>query len=294
MKPAVVRSFAGMAVWRHEPLLHFIVLGAILFGLYAFGSKEVNSQQHIIITSTAIERLRENWKQDNGSYPDNAILHDLIEAYVREEVLYRQAMAQGLEEDDVIVRRRLIQKFDFMLGNLTQLEMPGEAQLQAYYESHKQDYRRPELVSFSHIYFNSDHRKESAEDLAEKLLPDLKTDKATFAQLNAYGDPFILQHQYSNQTQEQISRLFGKDFASVVILHKSGQWFGPVLSGYGVHLVLINHITLPTVPALSEIRDTVTRDYLAQQRAQLKDAAYQRVRSQYLVEIKNQVVAVGN
>jgi len=271
--------------WRRDPLLHFLLLGAVLYLFYAAGAKAPLPDRHIVFDAASVERLRAQWKKDNGAYPDAAAMRNLIEQRVRDEILYREAKMLGLADNDIIVRRRLVQKLDFLLGDPAQLHAPSEAQLRDYFAAHRQHYLKPARLSFGHVYFSADRPGANAQAAARARLATFAATAPPPRHVQAYGDPFMLPTQYVERTQAQIAGVFGKAFAAALMALPSGRWQGPVVSGFGVHLVYVYRKTAPSVPDLAAVRDDVARDYLAQQMQDLKRDAYRHKRDLYRVDV---------
>lgn len=271
--------------WRRDPLLHFLLLGAVLYLFYALAAKAPEADRRIVIDAATVNGLRAQWKKDNSAYPNSAALKTLIEQRVRDEILYREAKALGLADNDVVVRRRLVQKLDFLLGNPAQLHAPSETQLRDYLTAHRQHYLKPARLSFAHVYFSADRPGTTAQAAAKARLAKVAATAPPPGHVEAYGDPFMLPTQYVDRTQAQIAGVFGKAFAAALMALPSGRWQGPVTSGFGVHLVYVYQSAASSVPELAEVRDAVTRDYLAQQMRDLKREAYRRRRDLYQVDI---------
>ena len=149
--------------WTREPLVHFLVLGALLFGLFALVNNEASSKSpnRIEITSADVDRLQERWTKQWNRPPTETELKSLIEAYLREEILYREALALGLDQNDTIIRRRLAQKMEFLFEDLADQVEPTDEELKRYFDRNRDQYRLPARFSFAHVYFSVDQRGDS-------------------------------------------------------------------------------------------------------------------------------------
>ena len=181
-----------------EPLVHFLILGALLFALnnVVGDSSSTDAGNSIIISDTEVEWMQSTWNKKWGRQPTEDELQGLIESYIREEVLYREGLARGLDEDDTIIRRRLATKMEFLAKDIGQIVEPTEEELNDYFQANIERYMEPAKVSFSHIYFNLDNR-ENAMDDAQTVLGKLRNNNTPTADDWQLGDPFMLHYDYS-------------------------------------------------------------------------------------------------
>jgi hypothetical protein len=210
-----------------EPLVHFLAIGLFLFLLFALVNDEQrDSGNRIEITAADIEQFvaifRKQWQRP----PNAQELQSLIDSRVREEVLYREGLAMGLDKDDTIVRRRLAQKVEFLMGDVSGVTEPDDATLQAYYDENAERYREPPRLSFSHIYFNTDRRGEQAATDARALLERLRAASPRVTQAPDEGDPFMLPRVYVDKRTDEIARDFGRAFSQEIT--GLGIWTGRI------------------------------------------------------------------
>src|SRR5215510_14907754 len=175
-------------------------------------------------------------------------LRGLIEDQVREDILYREALALGLEQDDTIVKRRLAQKMDFLAEDVAALRDPRPEELTAWFESHPERFRQPPRASFRHLYFAFDQRQGRAQEDARHALAALAGTKAEEVADDAVGDRFMFQSFYPDKTPEQVAQGFGTTFAAALFQLSPGAWQGPIESGYGWHLVFVDALTSGSIP----------------------------------------------
>ncbi len=274
-----------------EPLLHFLVLGAGIFVLFgAVGDTRDEKSDRIVVSAGKIENLVELWRRTWQRPPTQQELEGLIEDHIKEEVLYREALALGLDQDDTIIRRRLRQKMEFLVEDVAAAAEPTEAELQAYLEKNPDAFRVPPLVTFSHIYLSRDRRGASVHRDAERLRIRL-VGSAGRVDPAALGDPFLLPHDFKALPEYEVVKLFGREFTARLLELKPGQWTGPVESGYGVHLVFIRERTEPQTPELADVRDAVSREWLAARRREANEAFLRRLREKYTVIVEEPEVA---
>jgi hypothetical protein len=243
--------------WYKEPLLHFLAIGALIFGLFTLVSdeKDVISKNKIIITAAGIERLSNNWAIKWRRPPTEIELQGLIESHIKEEVYYREALALGLDQDDTILRRRLMQKMEFLSNDLAELNQPDEAALNKYFLDNQEKYELPPRISFTHIYFSLDKR-------GAKVFEDAKSVLSGLDALSApeKGDSFMMQYDFVQETPFEVERLFGKSFAEQLLKSEINTWQGPIESGYGLHLVRISEKIDARMPELASVIDKVRRN----------------------------------
>ena len=276
-----------------EPLVHFLLAGSLLFGLSAaFGNSWGfgDGRDRIYISAEKIRQLRDTWTKRWGSEPDTDQLRSLIEDFIREEVFYREAIASGLDQDDVIIRRRLAQKVEFLAQSLASVVEPPEADLQTYFEEHAERYVVPAQVGFSHVYFSRSDRGADAERAALDALDRLRGGQVPVAEASRLGDRFMLQYEYPPQTETQIRDLFGSNFAGRVFGLTRDRWEGPVASSYGMHVVRVRHRLPIRTPALAEVRSQVARDFEDERLRTAADTYYQSLRQRFEIDVDKTVL----
>ena len=241
----------------------------------------------IVVTEGQIQALLARFEKVRQRLPSGEELDGLIQNHVREEILYREALALGLDKDDGIVRRRLNQKMDFLSEDLASIVEPSEQELQAYLANNQGDYRKPSRFSFRQIYFNTRKRGESAQSAALSLLAKLK-EKASneYTGTDSMGDPLMVTHQFKLATDRDIQRALGTDFLKALGEIDTGGWHGPIPSGFGLHLVHIDEHIVGKAFELNEVREQVIRDWSAQNREQTNQIYYQNLRKRYTVKVE--------
>ena len=214
-----------MKKWHKEPLLHFLIIGAFIFVVFSIVNKdEIDvSGNKIVITAADIERLSSNWSKKWNRPPTEIELKGLVESYIKEEVYYREALALGLDQNDTILRRRLMQKMEFLSNDLAELNQPDKTALNKYFFENKEKYELPARVSFTHIYFSLDKRGAKIVEDAESVLSGLDALRAPDK-----GDSFMLEYDFAHETPYEVERLFGKSFAEQLFTLKANAWQGPI------------------------------------------------------------------
>ena len=275
-----------MKRWLREPLLHFLLIGGALFALfYQVAEPETVSYNRIVISVADIERMITLFERKLQRLPTQQELNGLVEAQIREEILYREALVMGLDQDDTIVRRRMAQKVEFMFNDLVDAAEPTDKELQRFLTDHPDRFTESARTSFVRIYLNADKRGDSVEQDAEQLLQTLSSNQDTSDAATA-GDAFMFGYGFDNQSEQQVSRMFGREFAEALNALTTGSWQGPIISGYGLHLVFIEDRSEAWLPPLAEIRDAVLYELLAERRQQANQAFYNNLRERYDVIVE--------
>jgi hypothetical protein len=270
-----------------EPLVHFLLLGAGLFVVFGLVNEEDRAKpEKIIVTASQIEHLKAGFGRTWQRPPTEQELEGLIQDYIREEVLYREAMALGLDRDDTIIRRRLRQKMEFLSEDVAAQTEPTDEELRNYLTKHPDQFRVEERFTFRHIYFNPDRRGDELQSDVERLLMELKK-IGKKADITNLGDSFLLDHEFKSISRSDVTKLFGEKFAAKLSELSVGQWQGPVTSGYGVHLIFIAERTEGRVPSLEEVRDAVYREWSNAQRIETNENFYQNLRGRYTVTFEH-------
>ena len=249
--------------WIREPLVQFIVLGAAIYGAYAFlGERsEEEQERRIVITEAQITSIANGFARRWNRPPTDEELLGLVRDYLRESLLYREALAMGLDEDDHIIRRRLAQKLEFLTSDLVRLEEPGDDVLESFLRDNMSQFRAPDLVTFSHVFLDPDQRGETTLADAEALKGELDAAGAPTRELLGKGDRFMMQSYFPEASFREVQRQMGAGFAEQVMELEPGRWHGPVLSGYGVHLVWVSDFQAGAEPTLADVRQDVLDEY---------------------------------
>ena len=272
--------------WRQllsEPFLHFLVLGALMFGINQY--LEARSRfTHIAITPDVVQGIAENYRLQYGSLPTQERLDALVEARIREEVFYREALRLGLDQGDEIIRRRLVQKYEFLQHDLEIVREPDEQTLRAFFDANEQRYQLPDAVSFSHIYFSPDARgEEGARAEAARVASALTS--VGVSRAPDEGDPFPGPTDFASVSQGELGRVFGREgLASGVFALPTSRWSEPIRSGLGWHVAYVNSRELARLPGFDEVRQVVRRDYLEAAQAKRNDAAYEKLKRSFVIE----------
>jgi hypothetical protein len=268
-----------MALVR-EPLLHFFVVGLLLF-IAAQAWRSSHDARRIVITPERVADLATKYRMQFGAPPSRPQLDDLVAGYVDEEVLYRQGVAQGLDRDDEIVRRRVAQKTQFLQQDVPPPE-PSAAQLKAFFTAHAADYGQPPRYSFTHIYLSPQVGGDEA--ARARALTALARLQAGAVPAAVAADTFPDLNSYSAMSATETARIFG-DSQLVASLHAApvGRWYGPVRSAYGWHLVRVEAVIPAKSPDFAEVKEKVRADYFDDAHARANARAMAAARASYTV-----------
>lgn len=271
-----------------EPLLHFLLIGAAIFIGYTSIEGEAGAAQspdEIRLTMDDLLQLETVFVAKWNREPTAAEFQALLENRIREEVLYREALSLGLDENDTIVRRRMAQKMQFLAEDMATAREPATEELRAWYQDHGELFALPPRVSFRHLYFAADLRRERAKSDAEVALARLVGEAQDSPSVAPLADTFMFQDYYGDRTPRELAREFGPDFARAVLQLTPGSWQGPIESGYGWHLVFIDSLVSGRIPAFAEVEPDVKTAWLAEQKALAREKAYREIRAKYILVV---------
>lgn len=245
-----------------EPLLHFLIIGLALFALSAAVKDGSREPATIVVGQGQIETLRTVFERTWQRQPSAEELKSLIEGYVRDEVLYREGVAMGLDRDDSLIRRRVRQKVEFLAESMQAAPEASDAALQAYLDRHLDRYRGEARFTFEQVYVGS-------------------------------GRLTQLDERMERAPAREVARVFGQQFAATLAELRVGAWQGPIASGYGPHRVRLVERIDAQVPALAEVREQVKRDWLREELAASQEKHYAGVRARYEVRIEHPRIAAA-
>ena len=267
-----------------EPITYFLVFGLALYLSYGWLNPDDTTNSRVI--SVDRDSLMRFIQFRTQSFTDNAgekldslssdALADIIAQYIQEEALYRQAMAYGMAKDDYVIKRRMVQKMEFLAEGTT----PGvtsltTSELEAYYEEHREDYKVPAAVTFTHVFFSADRHGNAVDKLAQETLGILTENNVRFDQAPNYGERFPYQLNYVERTQEEVASHFGKEMAQAIfrLQPDRARWQGPVRSEFGMHLVLLTRAEAARIPLLQEVRDQLANELQRRREVERKQKA---------------------
>ena len=272
-----------------EPLVHFLFIGAAIYLAFGLFAEPVEDPQDntLVVDAGEIEWMATSWYKRWNRPPTQQELDGLIQQYIRETILYREALAMGLDKDDTVIRRRLAQKLEFLAQDLALMTPPTEEELQTYFDEHQDRYREPVRYTFTQVYIDPDKRGDKTLDDAKAIKATLVAQPDVSGNTGELGDEFMLQAYYPEKPQIEIQKLFGSGFAESLVELKPGEWHGPVLSGYGTHLVYVHSILEPPAPVFAEVRTRVQQDWEDDRRETMNEQFYASLRDRYSIVIED-------
>jgi hypothetical protein len=267
-----------------EPLAQFLAIALVLFGANQMihGPDAYRSGEVITISQGRVEQIADSYRLLSGRLPSRAELQALVADFADEEIAYREAVAMGLDTDDTIVRRRLRQKLEFLVEDAEAIEEPSDAQLAAFLSEGHRDYRLPERISFRQIFVSQDTHGARAYAHAQSVLEKVRSG----ADPTRLGDTSMLPSALAPTTEQGVALLFGDAFAASLFGHSGTEWFGPLVSPLGAHVVVIIEREPARNPAFSEIRDKLRSDWIESRREAKLQLFQARLRDRYEISIE--------
>lgn len=291
-----------MKTLHKEPLLHFLILAVGLFVLHSAVSHEddaVDSRRIVVDQENLLTFIQYRTKVFEpkaaevrlDSLSDEA-LKRVVDDYVREEALHREALALGLERDDYVIKRRLIQKMDFVTqGFGDALINPSAEEIQQYYEKHKQEYYVQPTITFTHIFFDAArHGQDKAIQLAKNKLKQLTAQQVTFVEAAKHGERFLYGMNYVERSEQYVRSHFGGSMTDALLQLSSNetQWHGPYQSQWGAHLVMVSGKQDGRYPDLVEMRKRVEKELRREQIREMANQMAQQIIDTYDVQVEYQ------
>jgi hypothetical protein len=266
-----------------EPLVHFLLAGLGLFLLFSYAADSPDvADDEIVVSSGQIEHLTTIFVKTWQRAPTDQELRGLIDNFILEEVLYREATAIGLDQDDTIIRRRLRQKMEFLVDDFSAAD-PSDVDLQQFLDDDPERFRRDARISFEHVYV-----VDAESNAVETMLAALQNGEALDPDNSVSSG--LLPRRFADASETTITSRFGESFGSTLFALDVGQWTGPVQSPFGTHLIRIEQIVEGRVPALDEIRGEVQREWLVDRREVAQQAVFDSLRDKYTITIEDYVV----
>lgn len=291
--------FARLRKLAGEPLVHFLLIGAGIYAVYgALSTGEAdNDERTVTVAAGEIQALTDQWIRSMSRPPTEDELDSIIQRHVRVQILYREALAMGMDKGDVVIERRLAQKVEMLAQGLMTPEEPSEEELIAWYAENSDRFKRPDLYTITQIFFDPDKRGAATLDDARAAIDKLNALDRLPPDFSDYGDRLMLESYYVNVSTLELSKLFGMAFAKQIVELELGVWQGPVLSGYGTHVVRVSDEVLVPLPAIDDVKQQITEEWMARQVNNLSERFIEKLISRYEVIIEEadvQALIPGN
>ncbi|MDF7822930.1 peptidylprolyl isomerase [Pontiellaceae bacterium B12227] len=261
-----------------EPLIHFILIGAVLFGLYGLVNRAGVPTAGLVVSTETIGMLAETFSNDWNRAPSDEELENLIDEYIREEVAFREGVAMGLDRDDVVIRQRIRQKLELLAEEGVAKNTPTDAELEAYLAANADVFREPQQISIQQVYFSPEHLDQAV--MVRRELNAMEKPPAGF------GDPSSIGQHFVRVTHDEVDQTFGLGFADKLIELPEKAWSEAIESELGFHLVYIEERLAGEVPDLGRIRNMVEFEWENEQRLQRLEKLYSDLREKYSVRIE--------
>ena len=265
--------------------LKILALGALLAGVFwaVQGPPGADSSRpEIVISEVEVAHQVARWERMWGHPPSAEELKKAVDGYVRNEILYREALARGMDRQDPRVRIALIQKMEMLAAGQADARGVTDEDLAAFFALRKEQYKIPARLSVTHVFFKDG---ETAKARVDKVLAEFVEKEPSDAALHEAGDATMLERTHKAVTATDIEKQFGTDFTAEVLSLASGKWAGPVRSSYGLHLVKIFDRVPSRIPELAEVRDKVENDLRYEEGNAAEEQGFQEIAGKYQVSI---------
>jgi hypothetical protein len=268
-----------------EPLLQFLVLGAALFGIFHLVDRnKAETPARIVISSARIANLADGFARTWQRPPSKEELQGLVDDYIRDEVFYREGRAAGLDRDDVIIRRRVRQKMEFLAEDIAAPE-PNEEQLAAYLQANSEHFKTEDRLAFHQVFLSATRRTSTIENDSTQVANLLARADAT-VDTTALGDPFLLGEGFRSVSQNEVASIFGDSFAKRIFVMEQGRWQGPISSSFGLHFVYVSERIQGSLPPLDAVREAVRREWSNARRLEAERKLYSSLRERYEIVVE--------
>jgi hypothetical protein len=265
-----------------EPLLHFLLLGAALFGLFSMlDKKDAEAPAKVVVSASRVATLADGFARTWRRPPTEQELQGLVEDYIRDEIFYREGRRAGLDRDDLVIRRRVRQKMEFLAEDMTAAD-PSDEQLAAHLASHPERFRTEDRLTFHQIFLSATRRGSALDEDAGQIADTLVRTSAP-EDTATLGDPFLLGEEFREMSQSDIARTFGEGFAKQLSAMEPGRWQGPIPSSFGVHFVFVDARAKGSLPPLDTVREAVQREWLNARRIEAEQKLYRTLRERYQI-----------
>jgi hypothetical protein len=260
-------------------------LGAVLFGLHGLvGNRRAEAPEKIVVSASQVANLGDAFVRTWRRPPNEQELQGLIEDYIRDEVFYREGRAAGLDRDDVIIRRRVRQKMEFLADDASVPE-PSDEQLAAYLAANPERFRAEDQLTFHQIFLSAARRANTIDSDSKQIASVLaRADGA--AEATVLGDPFLLGEEFRDVSPSKLTSIFGESFAKQISVMEKGRWQGPISSGFGQHFVFISERVSGNLPPLDAVRPAVLREWANARRLEAEQKLYASLRNRYEIVVE--------
>jgi hypothetical protein len=264
-----------------EPMLHFLLIGIALFGVYRWGSP-ADSGGRIVITRGVVDDLITQHVAARGREPSTTELNHLIESYVRDEILYREGVRLGLERDDIVVKRRVRQKIEMIAEEDASTRAPTDADLSAYLAANQARFVQPALLTFEQLFLG----QPTSGPAVVRAVAIVREALRSRTDPEKLGKATLLPYRMTLTPADLVARDFGGAFAAALEKVPVGKWVGPIVSSFGAHYVRVSDRMPAVAPQLAGVRDQIVREWENERRQRARNDAYTKMRGEYTVSLE--------
>lgn len=265
-----------------EPIVHFLLIGIALFVAYRWMEPADSGRHRIVITQGVADDLVTQHVAAKGREPSVSELNHLIDAYVRDEILYREGVTLGLDRDDIVVKRRVRQKIEVIAEEEASTGAPSDADLSAYLAANQTHFVQPAILTFEQVFLGQSTSGPGVVRTVAATREAMRNGVAT----EELGKPSLLPHRMTETPADLVARDFGEPFAAALEKMPVGEWVGPIASSFGAHYVRVLARTPAVAPQLADVRHQVVREWENARRQRARNDAYTKMRSRYEVSIE--------
>ena len=264
-----------------EPMLHFLLIGVLLFAAYQWMAPGDSAGNRIVVTQGVVDDLVTQHVAAKGREPSSTELNHLIESYVHDEILYREGVKLGLDRDDIVVKRRVRQKIEVIAEEDASTRAPTDGDLSAYLVGNQVRFAQPAILTFEQVFLGDSTSSPEVVQAVAVTRAALRngTDPEEL------GKPTLLPLRMTETPADLVARDFGASFAAALVKVPVGEWVGPIDSSFGAHYVRVSDRTPAAAPELAAVRDHVVREWENERRQRARNEAYARMRERYEVSI---------
>lgn len=269
-----------------EPLLHFLILGILLFYISSYGMKPINSDNKTIIIDKAIHsELVNSFERQHHKKPNKKELNNILENYIENEILYREALFIDLDKDEPLIKEILIDKFKYISNDSINMENLSSEVLHKYYIKNLKEFKNDfyKKISFKHVYFNPKYHKNTLSQ-AKLFLESIRNNKDT-KDSNIESDIFYAGSQFENYSENKLNTVFSHSFIKQlwdIPLHK---WSEPIKSGFGTHIVFVKERIIRK-KTFHELKNKIKNLYILDKNHFSYKNFYNKIRTKYTIIIQ--------
>jgi hypothetical protein len=272
-----------------EPILHFLLIGVALFVIYGKVAAPDKAGTRIVVSQPMVDAIAREFQARWSRPPSEQELAGLVDSQIRDEILYREGLALGLDRDDPVIKRRIRQKLEIIAEEETTRDAPTDADLAAYLTSNAARFTRPPTISFEQIFFDGSGTPADV----ERAVAAARAAVARGADPATLGQRTMLPGRVDNTALDLVARDFGAEFAGRLASVPVGEWTGPLASGFGAHLVRVTERTPAALPPLATIRAQVVREWENERRTASLEESFRKLRDKYEIVVEMKLPAPG-